>query len=75
MLHQLDAKRYGKALVGTLALLLAMSIILMWGWNTVAVELLRQEPMAFRHAVALEASLVAVAMVLPLAHRLAGRHP
>lgn len=71
--HRSERRWHGAATV--ILLLLGVAIALHWGWNGFAVELLSQEAMTFKHALALEVSLLAVASLFPLAWRLFGRWP
>ncbi len=50
--------------------LFAFATILLWGWNTFAVEVLGQHAMRFKHALALEVLLLSVAGVFPVVWRL-----
>ena len=65
-----DAPRHSRMLAILLAGLGLAGIGLMWGWNTFAVDLMGQKAMHYRHAVALELLVFAVAAVFALAGRL-----
>lgn len=67
--HARHAGRAGR-LVIALAALAAAAGVLLWGWNTLAVELLSQPAMRFRHAVALELIVLALAAAPLIARRL-----
>ena len=70
-----NTKSHGRTLVILLAGLGLAGIALMWGWNTFAVDLMGQKAMHYRHAVALELLVFAVAAVFAFAGRLmAVRH-
>lgn len=62
--------RHGKSLVLALLVMLLGSIILVWTWNGIAIELLSMPTMKFKHALALELSLFSIASVFPLTWRL-----
>lgn len=64
-----DYGLHGRKLLIGIAVLAVSSIGLMWGWNTFAVDLLSQQRMEFRHALALEFFLLAVAATVPLTWR------
>ena len=63
--HHLKSGHRRKAILW-IGLLFASSIAVLWGWNTFAVELLAQEPMRFKHALALQFLVLSVASALPL---------
>jgi len=69
-IRHLDHQRHGRTLFAALAVLTMGSIGLHWGWNTFAVEILSQQAMKFKHALALELILLATAGVLPVIWRL-----
>lgn len=64
--RSLHAGRLG-SLVVTLLALGTVATALQWGWNTVAADLLAQPPMHFRHALALELTILSVAVAARLA--------
>lgn len=68
--HHHDAKRHGKRLAGALFILVAASIALHWGWNAFMVEVISQQPMTFRQALALESLLLSTFGIVPLVWRL-----
>jgi len=72
MEHPHDTKRHGKTILMALAIVIGGGIALHWGWNTFAVELLSQQAMKFKHALALELLLLSVATVFPLTWRMFG---
>ena len=49
--------KYGRHVGMALVLLLMAGILILWGWNTLAVELFGATTAKFRHALALEAVL------------------
>jgi hypothetical protein len=65
-------RKHGKTLVLAMAVLFGGSIALLWGWNTFAVEVLSQQEIEFRHALALELLVLSIAGVIPIAWRLVG---
>lgn len=65
-------KKHGKTLALAIAALLGGGIALLWGWNTFAVEILSQQEMRFKHALALELLVLSVAVMIPMAWRLFG---
>jgi hypothetical protein len=59
--------RFRRALIGTLAILamlLVGGVVLTWAWNTLAVDLAQAPRIQFRHALAFEAGLAAVAWLI-----------
>lgn len=72
--HHVDRKGHARTLVLVFVGLFAVATMLLWGWNTFAVEVLGQQEMKFKHALALEFLLLSVAGVFPVVWRLfAGR--
>ena len=67
--HRTDAGRAG-TLVITLVALGHAATALLWSWNTFAVGLLGQPAMQFKHALALELTLLSIAGTVLLAARL-----
>jgi hypothetical protein len=65
-------KKHGKSLALAIAGLLGGSIALLWGWNTFAVEILSQQEMRLKHALALELLILSLAAMIPMAWRLFG---
>jgi hypothetical protein len=70
--HHVERNGRARALVLGLAGLVVVAVALLWGWNTFAVEVLGQQSMKFKHALALELLILCVAGVFPLAWRLRG---
>jgi hypothetical protein len=70
--HHIVHKGRARVLVLVLAGFVMMAMALLWGWNTFAVEVLGQQTMRFKHALALEVLLLSVAGVFPVARRLFG---
>jgi len=75
MKNQIDYKRHGRAFLMGIAILTGVSIALLWGWNTFAVDMLSQQAMRFKHALALTLLLLSVAGVFPIAWRMFGTRP
>jgi hypothetical protein len=48
----------------------AVAVALLWGWNTFAVEMLGQQAMKFKHAVALEILFASVSVAFSAVWRL-----
>jgi hypothetical protein len=68
--------RFHRALIGTLimaAILLAGGTALSWAWNTLAVDLAHAPRVQFRHALAFEVALAAMALLTAASMRLASR--
>lgn len=63
------SRRYGTAIVVTLAGLTAGAAVILWSWNTFAVELFAGPVIRFRHAVALEFGFLVVASAIALLAR------
>lgn len=55
-----------------LGVFLLVGIVIHWGWNTFAVEILGASPLQFKHSIALELLVLAVASLFPLSWRLVG---
>jgi uncharacterized membrane protein len=74
MTHNHQGRRHGKqlAVIG-LATMLG-SIVLLWSWNTVAVDLLGLKPMMFKHALAIQLLFLSTAFVLLLPRKLSGQN-
>lgn len=70
-----DATRHGRRFALAAALFFAGAVLVMWGWNTVAVDLFDQTPMRYRHAIALQAAVFALAAVAPLVRNLFAATP
>jgi len=49
-----NLKKHGKNLFTATIFLGVTSVALLWGWNTLAVEIFSQQPLQFRHALAME---------------------
>lgn len=68
--HHNDYKRHGRTLAMTLTILTMGGIAILWGWNTFAVEILSQQAMQFKHALALEFFVLSIAGACSIAWRL-----
>jgi hypothetical protein len=66
-------RQHGKTLVLAMAVLFGGSVALLWGWNTFAVEVLSQQEIKFRHALALQLLVLSIAGMIPMAWRLVGK--
>ena len=55
------------------AVLLATGVMMLWGWNTLAVELFGARQAQFRHALAAEALVLSTATLAVMAMRLSRR--
>lgn len=68
--HQ--GRRHGRqlAVIGLAALF--GSVVLLWSWNTVAVDLLGLKPMMFKHAFAIQLLFLSTAFVFLLPRRFMG---
>ncbi|MCB1909586.1 MAG: hypothetical protein KDH15_19675 [Rhodocyclaceae bacterium] len=62
-----------RTLVVALAVLISTSTALLWGWNTFATEVLDLPAIRFKHALALELIVLAMAAVVPFTWRLFAR--
>jgi len=51
---------YTKTTLKVIAVLFVAGTCIMWGWNTLAVDLANLEPISFRHALAFELSVIAL---------------
>lgn len=71
------ASRYGVAVAAAAAAFVVGAVVIMWSWNTVAVDLFAAPVMLFRHAVAVELGTAVVGTAIAsLARFIAGgRHP
>ena len=54
------SREHGRAIVMMIITLSASAILMLWGWNTAAVDLLHAPEARFVHALAFEASLIGV---------------
>jgi hypothetical protein len=70
--NSLTSRRLAVAAAALLGVALAAGVMILWSWNTVAVDLFRAPPAQFRHAVAVEIFLAAVTGICLLATRLGG---
>lgn len=70
-LHQ-DGKwrAIGGAVAALFAILFAGGVLLLWSWNTVAVDLFDAPAAQFKHALALELFIAAIVMTVGTALRL-----
>jgi len=71
MTHEHQRGR-GKAIAIAIGVFLLAGIVIHWGWNTFAVEILSASPLQFKHSIALELLVLAVASLFPLTWRLLG---
>ena len=69
-----DHRHSGKRMMLAMAGLFLIAVILLWGWNTVAVDLFGQEPMLFKHALALELLILGIAALVAIAWRIMSPH-
>lgn len=67
-----DHRHLGRTLALMFMLLTGGGIAILWGWNTFAVEILSQQAMQFRHALALELFVLSVAGACSIAWRFFG---
>jgi len=70
--HHHDYKHLGRTLALALTILTGSCIAILWGWNTFAVEILSQQTMKFKHALALELFVLSVAGACSIAWRVFG---
>ena len=61
-----ENKGHGRMIVLSLIAVIFGAIAILWGWNTVAIDLLGQPKMEFRHAIAVELMLIAVGSLVGL---------
>lgn len=65
MMHEHQRGR-GKSTALALGVFLVAGIVIHWGWNTFAVEILGASPMQFKHSIAFELLVLAVASLFAL---------
>ena len=68
-----DHRHTVKHIMLAVAGLLLIAVMLLWGWNTVAVDLFGQESMRLKHAVALELLILSIGALLAIAWRILSR--
>lgn len=61
--HQNHTRGKAKSIIIGIAVLLTASTLLLWSWNTLAVDLFQLPEAQFKHAVAALGALMAVAFV------------
>lgn len=71
MTHEHQRGR-GKSTAIAIGIFLFAGIVIHWGWNTFAVEILGASALQFKHSIALVSLVLAVASLFPLAWRLVG---
>lgn len=64
-------RRFGAAATAAAASLFIGAIVILWSWNTIAVDLFDAPNLAFRHAVALELAIAVIAASIGFVIRLA----
>ena len=69
----LSARSLAATVVAAAAVLLVSGVLMLWGWNTLAVELFQAPEAQFRHALAAEALLLATTALCLVAFRFGRR--
>lgn len=59
----------GKSIAIGIGIFFLTGIMIHWGWNTFAVEILGAKTLQFKHSIALELLVLAFAMLFPLTWR------
>lgn len=79
MTNDTQARRHGRlrraatAVLGIAAIALLAGAAITWAWNTLAVDLAQAPRIQFKHALAFEAALAAIAWLAAASARLASR--
>jgi hypothetical protein len=68
--NQRRTPRYGA--VATAASFLVGAVVILWSWNTIAVDLFGAPNVALRHAIAIELAVAVVGIAIGFIARLAG---
>lgn len=68
-------RRHGRNLVLSIAFLLIGSIVVLWAWNTLAVDLFGQPEMKFRHGFAFMMTIFVVALAGAAVRHIFDRKP
>jgi len=63
-------RHHGRSIVAAVALLFAGAFVVVWSWNSIAVDLFAAPAIDFRHAVAAELTIAVFAAVIGLGIRL-----
>ena len=65
--------RHGKSIALSIAFLFISSSIVLWAWNTLAVDLFAQPEMQFKHGFAFMLAIFAILSVAPITKRIYGQ--
>jgi len=63
--HQDKARRHGRAVLVVTTKFFVASMLLLWGWNTIAQDLFGLPAAEFKHAVGFVALIAAGLLILP----------
>ena len=66
------SKRQGRTILFAAGIVTGLALLLLWSWNTLAVDLFKMPTAQFKHAFALEVFLLAAFVMYHTARRLFG---
>ncbi len=72
MNHNRTNRHFGKRFFQIFTALIFGSVAILWGWNTLAVDLFSQSSMRFKHALALELAILSVLVIALLTWKVIG---